>query len=795
MRLGRVLSCAALTLAAANFADAQIAGRIVEDLDITEHPGYVDVSILFTCGLRYINHLPSSEGDILRIRTVPGRDCSLSTDGLAPPTLPTNKRSYIQGIDLDRPITTEVDITIHWRQSEKFLVLPTGDERGVRIRLLRAGEQRGSLIIGEVPGRGSANYAINLDSSHEPFDDAAIAAASQVTGVRVYVSEYTLDEEKWFRLRLGPFATEDDAKRTLLTARNRYPKAWLAVSDDDVLNIEARSDSIARAVEPPNTAVATLTDADIDAAIKQAKAAFRKKDYNVAIPLLQKLLDQPEFPQRAEAQELMGLARERNRQIAHAKAEYEEYLRRYPKGPAVERVQQRLRALNLAARKSVPGLAAGAGELSPWKIYGGFAQLYRKDDSTFQNGTDTVNAVSQNSLLNDFALVARRHGERFDFASRVGASYIKNFIDNGLGNQTRVSAAVVELSDRQLGWRARLGRQSVTGSGIYGTFDGAYGDYQLLPRVRLSLAAGAPLETTATSYDSNRRFVALAANFGPFLNAWDIAAYSVAQQYQGQPDRRALGTEVHYFAPGRTVIGLLDYDFYYRELNNILLIGTFELPARWSLNFDYDHRNAPILSVRNALIGQSATSLADLLSQFTRDEIDQFARDRTAVTDLYTVSLSRPVGEHWQWTVDASRILTGATPESGGVQAVAAIAPEMAYSVLAIGNSVFTSGDLNVLVLRYQNGETLKTTSLGLSSRWPLWGAWRLGPRARVDKRLVVFNDSTQWLYVPSLRLDYQRSRVWLEFEGGEEIGKIGVGTQDQKTTRTYFSLGYRINF
>ena len=98
-----------------------------------------------------------------------------------------------------------------------------------------------------------------------------------------------------------------------------------------------------------------MTQQDIDATLDKAKKAFAHKDYATAIPLLTKVLEQPEFPRRAEAQELMGLARERNRQLAHAKAEYEEYLRRYPDGPAVKRVKERLRALAWATRPSRTG--------------------------------------------------------------------------------------------------------------------------------------------------------------------------------------------------------------------------------------------------------------------------------------------------------------------------------------------------------------------------------------------------------------------------------------------------------
>jgi hypothetical protein len=511
------------------------------------------------------------------------------------------------------------------------------------------------------------------------------------------------------------------------------------------------------------------------------------------------LLEQPEFPQRAEALELMGLARERNRQIAHAKAEYEEYLRRYPDGSAADRVRQRLQALALAARKSVRGLSGPSDDDSPWKLYGGFSQLYRRDDSSIRTGDIRSDQLTQNALLNDVALVARRRGERFDFASRLSAGYAKNFIDNGLGDQTRVSTAFVELSDRELFWRARLGRQTATGTGILGTFDGVYGDYQWLPRVRFALSAGAPVYSTRESFDSDRRLVGVAANFGPFGGAWDVSTYLLGQTFQGETDRRALGTEIHYFQPGRTLVGLIDYDLYYNELNNVLLLGTLSLPARWTLSVNADRRNSPVLSINNALIGQSTESLDDLLATMTREELDQLAHDRTAVSELYSLSLSRPVGERWLWTLDVASVAIGGTPASGGVPAVPEAPREMIYSALAVGNSVFTSGDLDVLALRYQASDLGTTSSIGLSTRWPLWSAWRVTPRVRVDRREIDSTQTEQWLYVPSLRIEYQRGRAWFELEGGVEIGESetmnAVLTQSQKTSRTFLSAGYRINF
>jgi len=773
----------------------QSTNRVVDDVDVSAHSGYSDVLLVFSCGLRYLGHLPSSEGEAVRIRTVPQRDCLLEGDGITSPTLPSYARGLILGLELDRPVGNEVDITVRWRRSERFLVMPSADGRSLRIRVLRPGEAGGRVIVGTDTDGRMANYAINLESAREPFAPEAIEAARNAAGVPVYVSEVTIEDEQWYRLRAGPFVSEADAKRSLIALREQFPKAWLAIGDDETLSRETTREPVTTALDRGSSTSHALSAPQNDELLKQAKTAFRKKDYSTAIPLLTKLLEQPEFPERAEAQELIGLARERSKQIAHAKAEYEEYLRRYPEGPAANRVRQRLQALSLAARKSVPGLASADESTSPWRIYGGFSQIYRRDASELQNSVVTTNTTTQNVLLNDLALVARRQGDRFDFTTRISAGYAKDFLDTGLGDRTRVSAAFVELSDRQWSWRSRLGRQSISGSGVLGTFDGAYVDYQWRPRWRFSLSAGSPVESTLESYSGDRQFAALAVYFGPLANAWDISAYTITQQYDGEVDRQAVGAEVHYFQPGHTVVGRVDYDFYYQELNNVVLLGTFDLPARWVLNVNVDRRQSPLLGVRNALIGQPTTSLDDLLAQFTREEIDQLARDRTSITELYSVSMSRPAGEHWQWTLDASSLSVGATVESGGVAATPETPREMAYSALAIGNSVFANGDLQVIALRYQTGGTVETASIGLSTRWPLWSTWRIAPRVRVDRRVFVADDSEQWLYAPSLRIDYQFKRAWFELEAGMEISDRDVGTSFEKITRNYVSVGYRYNF
>jgi hypothetical protein len=797
-----------IALLGAGVAQAQIGlsnrsatNQVVEDVDLSVHAGYRDVSLQFTCSLRYLSHLPSSEGDTLRLRLMPQPGCALSNEGLVPPLLSGVVRNLIAAIDVDQVAINEVQLLIRWRKKEHFLVMPNATDTGLRIRVLGTTETTGRVLIDSSVNE-HASYALNLLSSLTPIDASVVQTAAAAIGTRVYVSETDVNGEHWFRLRAGPFVAEKDAQRSLLAVRDRYPQAWLAINDDEILN-SASKEPITAPLQVVARSGVGLAVSERDEIFKQAKAAFRKKDYATALPLLTKLTEQAEYPERAEVQELLGLAHERSRHVAHAKAEYEEYLRRYPNGAAADRIRQRLRALQLAARKSVKGLRVEGDDDSVWKFYGGVGQFYRYDDARIETPTAVGDTVSQSALLNDVSFVARRRGERYDFFGRLGASYIKNFADNALGDQTRVSSAFVELSDRELGWRSRFGRQSAASSGVFGAFDGVYADYQWLPRLRVSLLAGSPVDTSASSFDADRQLLALAVNIGPYASAWDFTTYAVTQKFQSESDRRALGTEVHYFVPGRSMIALVDYDLYFKELNNALFIGTVQLPHRWMLNASYDHRRSPSLSIRNALIGQTAVDLDELLRVYTREEIQQFAIDRSAPTDLFSLSASVAAGERWQWTFDVSRIAIGEMESSGGVQSTPALAPEMAYSVLAIGNGIFAAHDVELITLRYQSGEMFKTTSLSLSSRWPIASSWRVGPRARVDRREGVLDGSTQTIYLPSLRLEFLRQRATFELEVGVELGKrdtvsptsVVTTTSTEKTTRKFLSAGYRWQF
>lgn len=550
-----------------------------------------------------------------------------------------------------------------------------------------------------------------------------------------------------------------------------------------------------KATAPPPAATRMLPSPDVlEAQWTEARAAFDAGDYPTAVRLLTRLVEYPEHPRRAEAQELLGLSRERSGQLAHAKAEYDEYLRRYPEGPAAGRVAQRRDAL--ATLDSKPRVAAVAGDEGgmDWSAFGGWSQEYRYDSSSVDTSLVSTDFTSQSMLLTDGDLTLRGRGERYDVQARVSAGYLYDLLPDGPGNATRVSVAFGDFSDRRFGLNARLGRQSGY-SGVLGTFDGLLLGWKPWPTMRVNLVGGSPVDSTTEAYASNRKFISAGASFSGWIEGLEISPYVIDQTFDGFDDRKAIGSEVRWFAPGRTVVGLFDYDFGYSVVNMAMLLGTFELPGRYTLTGTLDHHRSPYLTTRNALTGQPVESLGDLVAMFGETTVRSLAEDRTAEAQAVSIGLSHPLGTRFQWTADASATRVSDLPASGGVEAVPGTGTEFGVGGQLIGNSLLRSGDVTILGFRVYEGDVARTFSLSMSSRFPMWGRLRAGPRLRYDYRTFDASGLTQWVASPALRIDWNSSHTTIEFEAGGEWGSRELTLDQEDSSRYWFSLAYRVGF
>jgi hypothetical protein len=780
--------------------------RLIDGIDVDERESQVDITLQFNCSLHYAGHTPAREGPEVRLRLRIDRDCgvsgSLAGGGEITTEIPpiSGPRGIVASARLESSLGGEVTLTLTWAKPESFVLAQGANAGGMRIRLLRARPEKARVLVTE-RGETASNYAVNLESRRQAFEPGEIEQAAKRLQTKSFVSEVETGGEKWYRLRAGPFDQRAVAENVLRLATKDYPRAWLAVGDDSITN-----DPNAAMAEPPLPAVEQigidppLDPAQRNALVAQARKAMHARDYPTAVQILTKLQRQPEFPERADVQEMLGLARERSGEVAHAKAEYEEYLRQYPKGPAADRVRNRLRIL----REASAARTTGAPELGSqadhgWKVSGGASQLYRRDSYGTDFNGPLYSTLVENAIFTDADLFAHRDGERFTSAFRTSLGYAKMFLPRsiaGVEDRVRVTTAFLDLDDKLLDVRGRLGRQTTVADGIFGTFDGASVSYHFAPSWSVRGTAGLPVDNSGDFPQKDRRFESVALDFAPALSHWDTSVYVTEQRNDGLKDRQAVGTQVQYARQNATLVSYIDYDTDYRSLNALVLLGTLQLPARWQLTMDLEHRNAPILSAQNALIGQiCCTSLTQLEQFYSEQQITGLARDRTPELSTYSASALKQLGERFQAIFDVFYTKLSSTPASGGVEAFTGTAGnDLAYQVQLLGSSILRTNDFNQVIVRYDHTPAYNVIGWQFISRYPLFGAWRVGPRM-LFQNTKTDTGYTSIFYAPYGHLDYQRNGHILEIEGGAEFGKNPAGLEIGNTTRLFVSVGYRINF
>ncbi|MCK5308519.1 MAG: SPOR domain-containing protein, partial [Zetaproteobacteria bacterium] len=78
-----------------------------------------------------------------------------------------------------------------------------------------------------VAQKESNRYAVNLVSSEKPIELSSLPPIKEFDTFRVYKTEVRKKGKVFYRLRLGFFATQKDARKVLTSVRKKYPEAWV----------------------------------------------------------------------------------------------------------------------------------------------------------------------------------------------------------------------------------------------------------------------------------------------------------------------------------------------------------------------------------------------------------------------------------------------------------------------------------------------------------------------------------------------------------------------------------------
>src|SRR5579864_8031565 len=129
-----------LAACAAGGALAQISvgpNRLVDVIQVDDHENQVDVTMVFSCSMRFITNIPANEGREVRIQFMPLADCRVNPFEQIPAEIPplSGGNNIVTGASVESLGPGQITLTLTFAKKERFVVAQGVDPRGLRLRL------------------------------------------------------------------------------------------------------------------------------------------------------------------------------------------------------------------------------------------------------------------------------------------------------------------------------------------------------------------------------------------------------------------------------------------------------------------------------------------------------------------------------------------------------------------------------------------------------------------------------------------------------------------------------------
>lgn len=557
--------------------------------------------------------------------------------------------------------------------------------------------------------------------------------------------------------------------------------------------------------------------------LEKAKSALSRKESAAAIEALNSLLNLPPNASTQEAQELIGMAYEQNGENAKARTEYEFYVKNYPKGEGVARVNERLAKLAAIPAAEPVVRPERRQEDMGWQISGGFGQTRYYGNSSIrldpvivtvnnagqefqqQINSQTLARNDQNALVSSLDLIARSRSESSDTRFVVRDVDTRYYLKNpGKPGTNRLNAAYYERSDRELGYMMRLGRQTASGGGVLGRFDGAFAGYKFSQDWRLNGVAGNVVEFGSpynkTFYGAGIDLLSLPAN-------WSGNAFVIQQDIGSLTDRQAVGFEARYFDQKQNYFAMIDYDTSFEALNIAMFQANWNADTGTNYYLTFDYRRSPVLMLTSAsdVTGMNASTLVNTIGdRAAREDIKRI----TPMMTMLSAGLMHPYSEQWQLGGDAQVSNMGATDASQNLPLTTQMPTQFAaqkstgntyvYSARAIGSGLFFSNDMTVFSGSYIDAKsttgpiTYSAQSYAVTHVARPFEGWQIDTSLRLYYQDKSNGEKLERIN-PSLRALYRLgNNLSFEAEINQEDEAIKGGASPGSSNRRYYYAGYR---
>lgn len=605
---------------------------------------------------------------------------------------------------------------------------------------------------------------------------------------------------------------------------------------EDVAAPEVATVEGGQSVDVPGIPEGMTLDSYAEKLVVDSRALVDSGEYAKAIELLNIALNLPFNKAGEGAQELIGIAREKNSEFAKAKAEYALYLKLYPEGSGVARVRKQLAIVDAALK------AGGADnkhakkairEIHETTVYGSWDQYYYDAHTRTYNpdGSKVSKTKShdQSSLVSSINLTARTRQNEYDgkivFRNRQTMDYLSPTASNRHANRDRTDAAYVEFEDKAVDYMIRVGRQNGNSGGVLGRFDGAWLRYGFTPQYKINVVAGTLAEYNV---DYRRHFYGINLDIGPISENWSGNVFFVNQAVKDVTDRRAVGGEVRYFDNGRSIYSLLDYDTLYKRVNIAMAQGNWQTESGINYNFLVDHRNSPILTTVNGLTGRlSQQHTAYDFSTINRAkragysdaQLREEALLSTLKVDTVLFGATKQVTQRWQLGGDVQVNRTSGQPGASAAaialfekqaldngivlsdleienfkRSVAGSGNTWTYHIQGVGIDTLFKDDTSVISATFTSGKTSRSQSILFSNGFAPAEKWRIDSTLQLLRQDSDPNTLT-YLISPTMRASYRlREKATVEAEIRFDVDNTHSNEGHTRTVRDAAFVGYRID-
>ena len=554
--------------------------------------------------------------------------------------------------------------------------------------------------------------------------------------------------------------------------------------------------------------------------------AIEGERYIQATQILTRLISLPEHIHSAQAQELLGNVREANNQLAHAVAEYEIYLERYPDTEGATRVQARLEAILSGAQPQPPerprAIATPASpratpRRSPTAVRqakpqrdpneytitdrGNVRLVFRYNTLNIEIEDLTAPSTTETTSDDSTATASLRFSRRMENASKKIDFLFNGNLGFELDGSDDPDFRLYDLSatheNKNSGRIVTFGRHRLKPSGVAYRTDGISVRFPMENGAEIGLFAGAVVNNTRDSFFSSDIYmIGGSATFKEAFQDGDLTVYAVEQRDGSRTDRRAVGLEYSRQMAAGSIYANLEYDAKFGAFNRVLFTGTRVLENNARLTGRISYQRSPSLSLQNALIGQTATSIDGLTGTYTENQIEDLARDRSGDVTTISATYYGQFNETWDLAVDGTLYYSGGTPASGGVSATSATGIQSYVGARFIGRSIFTDRDQVSLGARYSHTDSGDLVVGSASMRYPYDEQLTLRPRVQIGYRDNSGSGGTETFIIPSINARYKLDReTSFHMETGGELSRTKTSSQINTETSLFFSAGVSKSF